>query len=157
MKLRIITSATLLSLIPLSVTLATIAFLPNPAVAQVLGQSPSDCVREVMYDTFGNVKRGMTAEAAAFACRNARANSSASSCMQQTMYDDFGNIKRGMTAEAAAFACRSARANNSVSGCMQQTMYDDFGNIKRGMTPEAAAFACADYQGYPGKVIIIQR
>ena len=104
MKLRAISKATIFSLIPISVTLATF-LVPNPATAQSLGQAQSDCMRQTLYDSFGNVRRGMTAEAAAFACGSAKVNSSVSECVLQTMYDSFGNIRQGMSAEAAAFAC----------------------------------------------------
>lgn len=155
MKLKAIASATIFSLIPISVSLATF-FVPNLAAAQSLGQAQSDCMRQTLYDSFGNVRRGMTAEAAAFACSSAKPNSSASECVLQTMYDSFGNIRRGMTAEAAAFACGSAKANSSVSECVLQTMYDSFGNIRQRMSAQAAAFACADYRGFPIPVIILQ-
>lgn len=65
----------------------------------------SECVRQTMYDYLGNIRPGMTTEAAAFACRSAKFNNGVSECVQQTLYDPFGNIRLGMTAEAAAFAC----------------------------------------------------
>lgn len=157
MKLTVVASATILSLIPIATTLAAIAFLaPSPAAAQTSGYAQSDCVRQTMYDYFGNIRPGMTADAAAFACRNAKVNNRVSDCVRQTMYDYFGNIRPGMTAEAAAFACGSAKFNGDVSECVQQTLYDPFGNIRLGMTAEAAAFACSDTNDFPIPVIILK-
>lgn len=157
MKLTVVASATVLSLIPMATTLAAIAFLaPSPAAAQTSAYAQSDCVRQTMYDYFGNIRPGMNAEAAAFACRSAKRNNDVSNCVQQTMYDYFGNIRPGMTAEAAAFACGSAKFNSGVSECVQQTLYDNFGNIRPGMTAEAAAFACSDNNDVSIPVIILK-
>lgn len=157
MKLTVVASATILSLIPIATTLAAISFLaPSPAAAQTSGYAHSDCVRQTMYDPFGNIRPGMNAEAAAFACRSAKVNNGVSHCVQQTMYDSFGNIRPGMTADAAAFACRSAKFNNGVSECVQQTLYDSFGNIRLGMTAEAAAFTCSDNNDFLIPVIILK-
>ncbi|AFZ19952.1 hypothetical protein [Allocoleopsis franciscana] len=102
MKLTVVASSTLFSLIPISTTLAAIAFLaPSPAAAQTSGYAQSDCVRQTMYDYFGNIRPGMNAEAAAFACRSAKFDNGVSECVQQTLYDPFGNIRLGMNAEAA--------------------------------------------------------
>ncbi|HEY9666845.1 MAG TPA: hypothetical protein V6C91_08565 [Coleofasciculaceae cyanobacterium] len=157
MKLRSITPATIVSLLPISTTLAAIAFLaPTPATAQLLHQPQSQCIQRTMYDAFGNIKPGMTAEAAAFACQRASVHNSVGNCVQETLYDAFGNIKPGMSAEAAAFACRSGSSNYAVSDCVQQTMYDAFGNIRPGMNAQSAAFACSDPSNSPGYIIIVK-
>ena len=102
MKLTVVASSTLFLLIPISTTLAAIAFLASsPAAAQTSGYAQSDCVRQTMYDYFGNIRPGMTADAAAFACRSAKFDNGVSDCVRQTMYDYFGNIRPGMNAEAA--------------------------------------------------------
>ena len=70
MKPRSLSSAVIFSI---SASFATVTvFAPNPATAQTLVQSRSECVRQTMYDAMGNIRRGMTAEAAAFACSNPR-------------------------------------------------------------------------------------
>jgi chromosome condensin MukBEF complex kleisin-like MukF subunit len=110
MKLTTITSTSILSLIPVSVFLTlTPLLLMTPATAQTSGHVQSECVRQTMYDAFGNIRPGMTAEAAAWACRGTTYNNAASDCVRQTLYDRFGNIRSGMTAEAAALACEEYR------------------------------------------------
>ncbi len=70
MEPRSIISAAIFSI---SANLAAVTFLaPNPAMAETIAQSRSGCVRQTMYDAMGNIRRGMTAEAVAFACSNNR-------------------------------------------------------------------------------------
>jgi hypothetical protein len=110
MKLTTIASTSILSWILISVFLTlTPLLLTTQTTAQTSGHIQSECVRQTMYDAFGNIRPGMTAEAAAWACRGATYNNPASDCVRQTLYARFGNIRPGMTAEAGALACEEDR------------------------------------------------
>jgi len=88
MRLRVVPSATILCVIPLSATLATSIFLrPNPATAQNV-DSIKSCMNTVMYDNRFNPPRstGISAEVAATACRNQTTNAPAAAASIRHRY-----------------------------------------------------------------------